>query len=347
MSNQIPSTVKANVSLQNLNTFGLSANADYFVEVASEKELQAILKDPWAQAQSKFVLGGGSNMLLADDIHALVIQNSIKGMQVLRAIDEEVLLAVGAGHIWHDLVLYTLEKDWGGLENLSLIPGRVGAAPIQNIGAYGVELKDVFVQLRAIELATGELRVFEADECDFGYRESIFKHELKGQYIITEVVFRLQRAPHVLNTGYGAIQAELDKLNKQSYTIQDVSKAVIEIRQSKLPDPAKIGNSGSFFKNPAIPNAQFEALKEKHPTIPGYVVDAETTKVAAGWLIEQAGWKGYRKGEFGVHHAQALVLVNYGGAKGADIYALSQEILEDVEAKYGIKLEREVNVIGI
>ena len=346
MSDQIPESIQRDFSLKNFNTFGLEAKADAFVTIHSEKKLQGLLANAWVKKQAKMVLGGGSNMLLAGDLKVLVLRNEIRGIHVLRAIDEEVLVAVGGGEEWHDLVLHALEQNWGGLENLSLIPGKVGASPIQNIGAYGVELKDIFVQLRAINLATGALRVFEADECAFGYRDSIFKQALKGQFMITEVVLRLSRAPHTLNTGYGAIQTELATLGKQNFTIRDVSNAVIAIRQSKLPDPAKIGNSGSFFKNPEIPTAQFDALKAKYPTIPGYVIDEATVKVPAGWLIEQAGWKGYRRGNYGVHSQQALVLVNYGGANGADIYALSQEILDDVAAKFGIALEREVNVLG-
>ncbi len=346
MSDQIPAALQANVSLQTLNTFGLEAKADYLVKISSEKQLETLVRDPFVQKQAKMVFGGGSNMLLTGDLHLLVLQNEIRGIQILAETEKEVIVAFGGGEVWHDLVLHALSKDWGGLENLSLIPGKIGAAPIQNIGAYGVELKDIFVRLRAIDLSTGELRVFEADECAFGYRDSVFKRDLKGQFMITEVILRLSRGAHQLNIGYGAIQAELAKLGKDDFTIQDVSKAVIAIRESKLPDPAKIGNSGSFFKNPEIPKAQFDALKVKHPNVPGYVVNESTMKVPAGWLIEQAGWKGLRRGDYGVHSQQALVLVNYGGANGADIFALSTEILEDVAAKFGIQLEREVNVVG-
>lgn len=346
MNSASPIVLQENISLRHLNTFGLEASCRYYVAADDAKTLQTFLQTPEIQALPKSVLGGGSNMLLVGDIDALLIHNKILGRKVVDEDAQSVVVAIGGGEVWHALVLWTLENDWGGLENLSLIPGSVGASPIQNIGAYGVEIKDVFVSLRAMHLQTGELLDFGPDECQFGYRDSIFKRDLRGQYIITQVNFRLRKAPHALHTDYGAIREEMDKQGVTEPTIQSVSKAVVAIRQSKLPDPAVIGNAGSFFKNPEIPLPQFEALKALHPSLPGYVVDAQTMKVPAGWLIEQAGWKGKRIGNHGVHAQQALVLVNHGGAKGADILALSTEIMADVLQKYGIHLEREVNVVG-
>ncbi|MFN8397794.1 MAG: UDP-N-acetylmuramate dehydrogenase, partial [Bacteroidia bacterium] len=257
-----------------------------------------------------------------------------------------VLVAIGGGEVWHEVVMRCIEQGWGGIENLSLIPGSVGAAPIQNIGAYGVELKDVFERLTAMDLANGEAHEFGLADCQFGYRDSVFKREHKGRYIITEVVLRLQKAPHTLHLEYGAIRDELNLAGISDPTIGDVSRAVMAIRRSKLPDPAQIGNAGSFFKNPEIPKAQFEALKSEYPNMPGYVVDESIMKLPAGWLIEQAGWKGKRLGNYGVHAAQALVLVNHGGANGSDILALSQAIMDDILSKFGVQLEREVNIIG-
>jgi UDP-N-acetylmuramate dehydrogenase len=338
--------IQKNVSLRKMNTFGLDVQAEWYVQADSQAGLQALLQLPDVQTLPKTVLGGGSNMLLVGDIRGLVIHNALQGLEVLQEDTKTVLLAVGGGMVWHELVLYTLEQGWGGLENLSLIPGNVGAAPIQNIGAYGVELKEVFSHLHAVDLQTGEVRVFQREECQFGYRHSVFKRELQGRYIITQVVFSLQKPPHTLQTAYGAIRDELAQAGITAPTIRDVSNAVIAIRRSKLPDPAEIGNAGSFFKNPEVPKDIFDALKGQYPSLPGYVVDATTMKIPAGWLIEQAGWKGKRMGNYGVHAQQALVLVNYGGAKGSDILALSTAIMEDIEARFGIRLEREVNVLG-
>ncbi len=346
MNSATPIALQENISLRHLNTFGLEASCRYYVAADEANTLQTFLQTSEIQALPKFVLGGGSNMLLVGDIDALLIHNKILGRSVIAEDAQSVVVAIGGGEVWHEIVLWTLENDWGGLENLSLIPGSVGASPIQNIGAYGVEIKDIFVSLQAMHLQTGEIRAFGPDECQFGYRDSVFKRDLRGQYIITQVYFRLSKAPHALHTDYGAIKEELDRQGVTVPTIQAVSKAVVAIRQSKLPDPAVIGNAGSFFKNPEIPLAQFEALKALHPSLPGYVVDAQTMKVPAGWLIEQAGWKGKRIGNHGVHAQQALVLVNHGGAKGADILALSSEIMADVLQKYGIHLDREVNVVG-
>lgn len=337
-------TVIENKPLTALNTFGLAISAKLFVELSSVEGLQALIKEPWFTEVPRLVLGGGSNVLFVQDFPGLVMNVNLKGKTIVEEDEEEIQLAVGAGENWHELVMYCVERGWGGIENLSLIPGKMGAAPIQNIGAYGVELKDVFVSLEAVELETGTIRTFSHADCEFGYRDSVFKRDLKGKYLITQVTLRLQKNP-AINTGYGAIKTELAKLKKSDFNIRDVSNVVIMIRRSKLPDPAEIGNAGSFFKNPEIPTTQFEELKKTWPDIVGYPVREGVTKVPAGWLIDRAGWKGKRFGDYGVHARQALVLVNYGGAAGADIYALSGEILADIQTKYGIQLEREVNVI--
>jgi UDP-N-acetylmuramate dehydrogenase len=343
---EAPVTLQQNIPLQPLNTFGLQARCQYYFRATDTPTLQSLLRQPHIQALPKFILGGGSNILLVGDIPGLVIHNCILGRTLLHEDENTVRLAAGGGEVWHDLVLHTLAHHWGGIENLSLIPGSVGAAPIQNIGAYGVELKDVFHHLQAMDLQSGEIQEFDHAECRFGYRDSIFKRELAGRCIITQVVFTLQKAPHSLHLDYGAIRDELTLAGITHPTIRDVSDAVIAIRRSKLPDPAEIGNAGSFFKNPEIPIAQYEALKTRYPALPSYDVDATTKKIPAGWLIEQAGWKGKRMGQHGVHARQALVLVNYGGANGKDILALSDAIMADIHEKFGIALEREVNVVG-
>ncbi|MEM7038656.1 MAG: UDP-N-acetylmuramate dehydrogenase, partial [Bacteroidota bacterium] len=334
--------IQENISLKDRNTFGIDAQARFFAEVKSVTELQEILQDArWAEVE-KMVLGGGSNVLLVGDVSGLVIHMSAVGKKVVEENEDELILEVGAGENWHGLVMHCVAQGWGGIENLSLIPGRMGAAPIQNIGAYGVELKDVFVHLDAVEIASGKLRRFTHTDCAFGYRDSVFKRDLKGRYIITSVALRLTKRNHSLNTGYGAISKELEARGVTSPTIRDISEVVTAIRQSKLPDPAQIGNGGSFFKNPELPLAQYESLKAQHPELPGYVVSDTIMKVPAAWLIDRAGWKGRRFGNYGVHDRQALVLVNFGGAKGQDIYDLSSEIKASVAEKYGVDLEREV-----
>lgn len=330
--------------LRDLNTFGIAATAKAYARISSLDDWAALMQTPEYKQGPVLILGGGSNMLLVNDYPGLVAQVDLLGKEVISETEDEVVVAAGAGENWHAWVLFCVENGWGGIENLSLIPGRVGAAPIQNIGAYGVEIKDVFEYLEAVHLKTGDPVTFRLQQCHFGYRDSIFKRALRGEYLITKVAFRLSKKP-VLNTGYGAIEQELAAIPAEKRTIQDVSQAVIRIRQSKLPDPAVIGNAGSFFKNPEIPTAQFEALLLQFPGIVGYPVSETITKVPAGWLIEQAGWKGKRFGEYGVHANQALVLVNYGNARGADIYQLSTDILQSVKGKFGIDLEREVNVI--
>jgi len=332
-----------NQPLQNLNTFGIKAVARVYAEVKTLKELQDCIDTANRLGKELFILGGGSNMLLTKDLDAFVIHLVNNGLDVVKETDEYIYLQCGAGANWHDVVLYAISNGWGGLENLSLIPGNIGAAPIQNIGAYGVELKDVFSSLEAYEINSGQVKIFEKSDCNFGYRSSYFKYEGKGRNIILNVTLKLSKNPK-LNTEYGAIQETLRATNISNPTIKDVSNAVIEIRQSKLPDPAQIGNSGSFFKNPSIDKIDFEALKAEFPSIPGYPV-SDTVKVPAGWLIEQCGWKGYREGNIGVHNKQALVLVNHGGGSGSAIKNLAFRIQKSVEEKFGIILEPEVNII--
>ncbi len=336
-------SIQQQISLKPYNTFGLDVKAKYFVEVTDEHQLIEVLKSDIAVNNELFILGGGSNLLLTKDVDALVIKMSIKAVQVLEDFEEEVLLAGGAGEEWHEFVMKSLELNCFGLENLSLIPGCVGASPMQNIGAYGVEIKDRFEYLEALNLKTLKIEKFDNAACEFGYRESVFKRKLKGQYIITKVVFRLSKSPK-LNTSYGAIEVELKNQGISNPTPKDVSNAVIAIRQSKLPDPKEIGNSGSFFKNPVVTLSVLNKIKSNYPDVVAYEVDKQNFKLAAGWLIENAGWKGKTIGTYGVHKKQALVLVNYGGALGKDIYKLSADIIASVEEKYGVKLEREVNI---
>jgi UDP-N-acetylmuramate dehydrogenase len=336
--------IHSNFSLRHLNTFGLESEARYFVEARTIEELTEILLDPVWQQTPKFILGGGSNVLFTRNVDALVIHPVIKGIEKIREDEEHVWLKVGGGEVWHDFVMYCVENNYGGIENLSLIPGTVGAAPMQNIGAYGVEIKDVIESVEGVSIQNGQKRTFSKEECQFGYRESVFKRAFKDQYVITGATFILTKKP-ILNEGYGDVKKTLEEMNVASPTIRDVSSAIIQIRQSKLPDPARIGNAGSFFKNPEILSEQYAELKETFAEMPGYVVSSEKVKVPAGWLIEQAGWKGYRRGMIGVHERQALVLVNYGGGNGNDIKALAAEIQESVLTKFGIALNAEVNFI--
>ena len=289
------------------------------------------------------ILGGGSNMLLTKDFAGLVIKLEITGIYLRQENEDELLVEVGSGEVWHDLVLHCIQQDWAGLENLSLIPGTVGASPMQNIGAYGVEIKDVFHSLTALHRDSLTLKTFNAAACKFGYRESVFKNELKDQYVITSVTFALSKTPH-FRLDYGAIQEVLLEKGVKQPTLKAVSDAVIYIRESKLPNPKEIGNAGSFFKNPSISNIQFDALKAQHPSLPGYT-STEGVKVPAGWLIEQSGWKGKRIGDVGVHAKQALVLVNYGAGTGEEIKSLSQQIQASELEKFGIQLQPEVNFI--
>ena len=329
-------------SLKIYNTFGVEAQAPELLKIESEDQLLELLRT--RAKRPYFILGGGSNVLFRQSPNGTVLLNRIKGRVVVEETATEVTIGVGAGENWHEVVLWTIENNWGGLENLSLIPGTIGAAPIQNIGAYGVELKDTFVGLEAIELRSGEEQVFSAEDCAFGYRDSYFKRAGKGKYFITRVYLTLQKQP-VVNISYGAIKEVLQAANIDHPTIQDVSKAVVQIRSSKLPDPALIGNGGSFFKNPELEAEQFTRLQAEYPQIPHYAAPENRVKVPAGWLIEQCGWKGKRRGNAGCYEKQALVLVNLGGATGAEIWALAQEIMETVKIKFGVTLEVEVNVI--
>ena len=330
-------------SLKNYNTFGIEAKAKEFVSVHNQTELKEVLtKFPLSE---KFILGGGSNMLLTKDIDALVIHVDLKGKKIIDENDDFVWVEAQAGENWHEFVLWTIDQDFGGLENLSLIPGNVGTTPIQNIGAYGVEMKDSFVLCEAMHIETTENLIFTKEKCQFGYRESIFKNEVKDEFIILSVVFKLTKRNHQLNTSYGAIDTELAKNGILQPTIKDVSDAVIAIRKSKLPDPKELGNSGSFFKNPVILKADYDKIKVKFPEMPSYTVSETEVKVPAGWLIEQAGFKGKRFGDAGIHQFQALVLVNYGKATGAEIHALSKTIQQTVFEQFGISIEAEVNII--
>ncbi|AVR44038.1 UDP-N-acetylenolpyruvoylglucosamine reductase [Christiangramia fulva] len=332
-----------NFSLKNYNTFGIDVKADRFISVEKIEELKAILRKTYSS--EVFLIGGGSNILLTGDVDKLVIHINLQGIEVISEDENEVLVKAMAGENWHQFVLWTLDHGFGGLQNLSLIPGNVGTAPIQNIGAYGVELKDNFVRCSGLHIQTLQEKNFELDDCNFGYRNSVFKNELKGQYILTSVTFKLSKKDHQLSTEYGAIKTELQKENISDPTIKDISNAVIKIRESKLPDPRKLGNSGSFFKNPVISLENFRKLQEGFPDIPSYTVSENEVKIPAGWLIEQSGLKGYKKGNVGVHEKQALVLVNYGNASGEEILELSKLVQDSVKEKFGIQLEAEVNII--
>lgn len=332
-----------NFSLKNYNTFGIDVKAERFVSVTSIEELKTVLRRTYAD--DLFILGGGSNMLLTHDIQKTVVHISLTGKKIISQTEEEVIVEGAGGENWHDFVRWTLSQDYGGLENMSLIPGNVGTAPIQNIGAYGVELKDCFVSCEAMNVQTLEVIRFNLEDCDFGYRNSVFKNQLKHQFIITSVQFRLSKKNHRIHSEYGAIQAELDAAGIEEPSIQDISAAVIKIRRSKLPDPAKIGNSGSFFKNPVISLKTYNKIKEEWPELPCYKISEEEVKVPAGWLIDQAGLKGYREGDAGVHEKQALVLVNYGKATGNEILELARKVQHDVHRKFHIELEPEVNII--
>lgn len=335
--------IETNKSLKNLNSFGIDCKAKHYVSISSVSELKEILANK--EYPNRFILGGGSNMLLTQDIDALVIHLNLKGTTVISEDEDTIQLEAMAGENWHEFVTSCIDKGYGGLENLSLIPGNVGTAPIQNIGAYGVELKDSFVRCTAVSIEDQSELSFSKAECNFGYRNSIFKNEAKGKYIITSVVFNLTKQNHAYKTSYGAIQQELSEKNIENPSIKDISEAVISIRQSKLPDPKKLGNSGSFFKNPVVNNEVFNKFRIQNPEAPFYEVSPTEFKIPAGWLIEQAGFKGKQFGEAGVHKNQALVLVNYGNATGSEIWELALLIQKKVKEKFGIYIEPEVNVI--
>jgi UDP-N-acetylmuramate dehydrogenase len=336
--------LQSDYSLKPYNTFGIDVKAKLFVRFDTVQDLQEILSMPELKDEQMLVLGGGSNVLFTKDFDGVALLNAIKGIKVIKEDESSVFVKAGSGEVWHDFVLHALEHNWGGVENLSLIPGTVGAAPLQNIGAYGVELKDVFYELEAVNIETGELKTFDNETCQFGYRESIFKNKLKGQYIVTGVVFKLHKV-HQINTSYGAITTTLEEMQVQQPTIQDISAAVCHIRSTKLPNPKEIGNAGSFFKNPEISKQQFDQLKAQYPDMPSYPISETLVKVPAGWLIEQCGWKGKVLGNYGVHKNQALVLVNYGGAKGDEVRQLAHDIIDSVDQKFGIKLSPEVNIL--
>jgi len=335
--------IQENISLKSYNTFGIDVKAKFFVEITGLVQLQKALE--LKAYPKRFIISGGSNMLLTNDIDALVMHINLKGITVVEEDEKTVEVKAMAGENWHELVIWSLKQGYGGLENLSLIPGNVGTAPIQNIGAYGVELKDVFVSCAAMDVKTGELEGFDNEACKFGYRDSIFKNEAKDNYIITSVVLKLTKKDHVLHTGYGSIERELKNKEIVHPTIQDISDAVIAIRKSKLPDPKEIGNSGSFFKNPIVSKKAFDKFSKSHPDAPFYEVDENQYKIPAGWLIEQCGFKGKRIGDAGVHDKQALVLVNYGNATGKEILNLSKKIQEEVKKKFKLKIQPEVNII--
>jgi len=334
---------KTNFSLKAYNTFGIDVKAKQFIQVERFEELKHVLKRFYAE--EVFILGGGSNMLLTKNISKTVLHINTKGIELVEKENNHVIIDVEAGENWHELVLWTLDHNYGGLENLSLIPGNVGSSPIQNIGAYGVELKDSFVSCEALHRQTLDLKIFSKKDCKFAYRQSIFKNELKNHYIITKVRFRLTTKNHKIKTDYGDIKDELSKNGIKNPKPKDISNAIIKIRQSKLPDPKELGNSGSFFKNPIIDKTNFESLKQKNSDIPSYKVDDNHIKIPAGWMIDQCGLKGYREGDAGVHKKQALVLVNYGNATGHDILRLSKKIQHQVKENFGIFLEAEVNII--
>lgn len=333
-----------NVSLRQYNTFNLDATARYFAAFHSREALEEILADPQYKDTPKLILGGGSNILLTKDFDGLVLKNEIKGIHAVSEDEEYVYVKAGAGENWHQFVMHCIEKGYAGLENLSLIPGNVGASPMQNIGAYGVEIKDTFDELEALHLQDRTLISFNKQACGFGYRESVFKRQYKDQFAILQVIYRLSKKP-AFNTSYGAIEQELERMGVKEPSIRSVSQAVINIRSSKLPNPAEIGNAGSFFKNPEVTKEKYETLKLAFPEVVAYPLPGDHYKLAAGWLIEQCGWKGYRNGDAGVHARQALVLVNYGHARGEDIVELSRQVVESVKEKFGVALEREVNII--
>lgn len=326
--------------LHAFNTMKMKAQCKGIIPIYSERGIFEVLVKGLNPLK---ILGGGSNILITQDQDAYILKNEIKGIEIIDEDADEVLVKVGAGENWHNLVMWTISQGLGGIENLALIPGCVGAAPMQNIGAYGVEQESVFHSLKAIDLEEGTSKLFFREDCHFGYRESIFKNELKGKYIITHVNYIFSKS-HVLNTSYGAINSKLEDKGITSPTISDVAEAVIEIRQSKLPDPKVIPNTGSFFKNPIVPISLFNKIKEEYPSIPSYPINESTVKIPAAWLIEKAGFKGQQKGDAGTHKSHALVLVNYGSASGDDMLDFAKDIQTGVESMFGVKLVPEVNI---
>lgn len=336
--------ITSNISLKPLNTFGIEVKAKYFTEIQSLENIIELLNSQEYKNNAHLILGGGSNLLLTKDVNALVIKNNLKGISIVKETDDAVWVKCAAGEVWHEFVMWCIQHNYGGLENLSLIPGCTGASPMQNIGAYGVEIKDTFYELEAIHLETGKQQLFSKSDCEFGYRESVFKHQLKNQFIITSVTFQLSKNP-TFHIEYGAINQELEAMQVSELSIKAISQAVINIRSSKLPNPKEIGNAGSFFKNPEVSNETYLKLKQAFPNLVAYPLENSNYKLAAGWLIEQSGLKGLQIGDAGVHKLQALVLVNYGKATGKEIFDLSTLVLETVNAKFDVTLEREVNII--
>jgi len=341
----LPMQLSEQISLLPFNTFKIAAKAKLFSVFSSIEELFQLLNSPLAMRHPLLILGGGSNILLTKDFNGLVLKNEITGIEIIKEDSEHFYIKTGAGENWHQFVMYCVNNNFAGVENLSLIPGNNGASPMQNIGAYGVEIKDVFYELEAFHIHDKTMQRFTLEDCKFGYRDSVFKNKYKGQFVITSVTYKLNKQPKY-NTSYGAIQQELEKMEVRELSIAAISQAVINIRSSKLPDPRELGNAGSFFKNPQVLKQKFQQLQQWYPTIPSFPLDTNYVKLPAGWLIEQCGWKGYRKGDAGCYSKQALVLVNYGNATGHEIYALSEEILQSVKAKFDIELEREVNIVG-
>ncbi len=336
--------ITENFSLKHFNTFGIDAKARAFAEVKSEEEIIELLSSKRLKEFRKFILGGGSNILLTKDFDGLIIKNSIRGINIINEDEQYAVIEAGAGENWNDLVTYCVDRNLGGIENLTLIPGKVGAAPIQNIGAYGEELSETFISLEGVYIDSASRNMFTKDECKFGYRNSIFKNDLKNNFITTKIKLKLCKNP-VLKTEYGNVIDELGKTGKDDFTIKDVSKAIAKIRREKLPDPAVLGNAGSFFKNPEIKLEEYDLLKEKYPDIKGYQTDNNKVKIPAAWLIEKAGWKGVRKGNTGTYTKHSLVIVNYGNASGEEILHFAKDIKRSVYEIFGIILEEEVNII--
>jgi UDP-N-acetylmuramate dehydrogenase len=336
--------IRENHSLKKLNTFGIDVSAHYFAELSTIDQMKELLADNRFINTEKLILGGGSNVLFTKNFDGLVLKNNLKGIEIIKEDLDFYYIKSAGGEVWHELVMYCIDNNYAGLENLSLIPGKVGASPMQNIGAYGVEIKDRFYELEALHIADKTIHTFNAADCKFGYRESVFKHTFKDQFIITSVTFKLFKKA-VFNISYGAIEKELETMGIKELSIKAIGKAVCNIRSSKLPNPTEIGNAGSFFKNPEVVRGKFEFLKHQFPAIVGYELENKNIKLAAGWLIEQCGWKGKVVGDAGVHKLQALVLVNYANAKGSEILDLSQKIMDSVKNKFGVALEREVNII--
>ena len=335
--------IESNVSLKKFNTFGIDVSSKLFSQVENEDQVRNVIQSSEFRNNTSLILGGGSNLLFTKNFDGIVLRNHIQGIEVIEDTKQHILVKVGGGVVWHDFVLHCIKKGWHGVENLSLIPGNVGASPMQNIGAYGVEVKEVFHELEAIHLKTGEIHYFNNSDCEFGYRESVFKNKLKGEYLISRVIYKLLKKGD-FTISYGAIEKQLESMGVQELSAKSISDAVIAIRQSKLPDPKKIGNSGSFFKNPIVDKSSYDIIKSSFPDVVAYPAGKGFMKLAAGWLIEYAGWKGKTFGNYGVHKNQALVLVNYGGASGKEIYDLSEEILNSIKEKFRVKLEREVNI---